>query len=67
MKVRLSALALLLAIRWAAVALASAQEVLQYGPHHVPIYHAWQPGWDAYRFDHHHVILATVASFARTV
>jgi hypothetical protein len=43
---------------------AGAQEIIQYGPHHVPLYRSWQPGWDANRFDRHHVILGTVASFA---
>jgi hypothetical protein len=65
MNIRLSALALLLALCSAAVLPASAQEVvIEYGPHHVPLYQTWQPGWDAYRFDHHHVILGTVTRFA---
>lgn len=63
MKIRLSALALLLALCSVAVLPAAAQEVIEYGPHRVPLYRAWQPGWDAYRFDRHHVILGTVASF----
>jgi hypothetical protein len=64
MKTRLSALALLLALSAAAALPASAQEVVQYGPHHVPLYHTWQPTWDANRFDHRHVILGRVARFA---
>jgi hypothetical protein len=64
MKYVLGALALLLAIGSSAVQPVSAQEVIEYGPHRVPLYVRWQPGWDAYRFDHRHVILGTVASFA---
>ncbi len=65
MKIRFSALALLLALCSAAVLPASAQEYLvEYGPHHVPLYRTWQPGWDSDHFDRHHVILGTVASFA---
>lgn len=30
----------------------------------VPPYTTWQPGWDTYQYDRHHVILGTVASFA---
>jgi hypothetical protein len=66
MNLRTSALALLLALSATATAVlpASAQDVIEYGPHHVPMYRAWQPGWDAGRFDRHHVILGTVARFA---
>jgi hypothetical protein len=63
MKIRLAALALLLAVSSAAAIPASAQ-VVERGPHHVPMYRSWQPGWDAGRFDRHHVILGTVAGFA---
>ena len=66
MNMRSSALALLLALSATATAVlpASAQEFTAYGPHHVPMYRAWQPAWDAGRFDRHHVILGTVARFA---
>lgn len=67
MNLRTSALALLLAgsATAAAVSPAFAQDAsVQYGPHHVPMYQSWQPGWDAGRFDRHHVILGTVARFA---
>lgn len=30
----------------------------------VPSYTTWQPGWDTYNFDKHHVMLGTVLSFA---
>ena len=40
------------------------EKLFRNGPHHVPLYHSWQPGWDAYRFDHRHVILGRVAKFA---
>lgn len=64
MKFQSSALAVLLAMSSGALLPASAREVVPYGPHHVPLYHSWQPGWDAYRFDHRHVILGRVAKFA---
>jgi hypothetical protein len=68
MNSRFRAFALLLAMGVAAVAAAvapaAAQEVIEYGPHHVPMYVQWQPGWDAFRYDHRHVILGTVVSFA---
>ena len=34
----------------------------QYGP--PPGYTDWQPGWDQYTYDRHHVILGHVASFS---
>ncbi len=67
MKFGFRAAALLLALGAAAAAPAFAQqvqEVIEYGPHHVPLYVQWQAEWDAYRFDRRHVILGTVASFA---
>jgi len=65
MKTKLSALALFVALCSAAVLPASAQTmVIERGPHHVPLYRSWQPGWDAGRFDRRHVILGTVARFA---
>jgi hypothetical protein len=30
----------------------------------VPPYTTWQPGWDTYQYDRHHVILGRVAAFA---
>jgi hypothetical protein len=63
MKIQLSALAFLIAIASSAAVPASADEVF-YGPHHVPQYRSWQPGWDRGRFDHRHVILGRVAHFA---
>ncbi len=30
----------------------------------VPPYTTWQPGWDTYQYDRHHVILGTVSAFA---
>jgi hypothetical protein len=64
MKIRLGALALLLAFSSLAVLPAAAQEVIEYGPHGVPLYATWQPAWDTYKFDRRHVILGTVATFA---
>jgi hypothetical protein len=65
MRIFFAALALLLTIGSAATVPALAQDVsVEYGPHQVPLYQTWQPRWDAYHFDHRHVILGTVASFA---
>jgi hypothetical protein len=64
MKAYFGALAFLVAVTSAALAPASAQEVIDYGPHHVPMYATWQAEWDLEHFDHHHVILGTVTSFA---
>jgi hypothetical protein len=30
----------------------------------IPPYTTWQPGWDTYQYDRHHVILGTVSAFA---
>jgi hypothetical protein len=30
----------------------------------VPAYTTWQPGWDQYQFDRHHVMLGTVGAFS---
>jgi hypothetical protein len=62
MKIRLGALALLIAMTSAALP-ASAQGV-EVGPHQVPLYHSWQRGWDQGRFDRRHVILGTVVRFS---
>lgn len=65
MKIQLAALTFLLAIGSVAAGPASAQDMaVPYGPHGVPLYETWQPQWDAFRFDRHHVILGTVARFA---
>jgi hypothetical protein len=64
--IRSLAVALLVACGMAslAVAPASAQEVIVVeGPHAVPVYEHWQPGWDRYEYDRHHVILGTVTNF----
>ncbi|HLY03129.1 MAG TPA: hypothetical protein VKR56_11630 [Candidatus Cybelea sp.] len=50
--------AAMLLVGGASIAPVAAQD---YG---VPVYTTWQPGWDTYQFDRHHVILGTVASFA---
>jgi len=66
MNIRLTALALLVAvgIGSAAAAPARADEVtIVVGPHHVPTYAQWQPAWDRYEYDRHHVILGTVTAF----
>jgi hypothetical protein len=34
-----------------------------YNAYAVPSYAAWQPGWDRYEYDRHHVILGTVVGF----
>jgi hypothetical protein len=31
---------------------------------YVPPYTTWQPAWDQYRYDHHHVILGMVTAFS---
>ncbi len=66
MNLRFTALALLVAAgigTLATTAPARADEVFIVGPHHVPAYTEWQPGWDRYEYDRHHVILGTVANF----
>jgi hypothetical protein len=66
MNVRLTALAFLIAaaITPAAFATAQADEVIvNVGPHNVPVYNEWQPQWDRYEYDRHHVILGTVTHF----
>jgi hypothetical protein len=66
MKYILALLALVLAIPTFATLPAAAQteEVIIYGPHGVPQYMGWQPAWDRFEYDRHHVILGTVAAFA---
>jgi len=32
-------------------------------PGYVPVYEHWQPAWDRFEYDRHHVIVATVAQF----
>jgi hypothetical protein len=67
MNIRFTALALLVAVAigsMATAAPAGAEEImLVAGPHNVPTYTQWQPGWDRYEYDRHHVILGTVANF----
>jgi hypothetical protein len=67
MNTRFTALALLVAVgigSAAAAAPARADEVtVVVGPHAVPMYNAWQPGWDHRQFDRRHVILGTVVDF----
>lgn len=65
MNIRLAALSALVVCGAAAtsVAPAAAQEVIVIGPHGVPVYATWQPEWDRYHWDRHHVILGTVAGF----
>ncbi len=36
----------------------------QYAQDQVPPYTTWQPGWDSYQYDHRHVMLGVVDSFA---
>ena len=36
----------------------------QYGPQSVPPYTTWQPGWDQYRYDRHHVMIGIVTAFS---
>jgi hypothetical protein len=65
MNVRLTALALLVALGIGAVAStpARADEIIVVGPHQVPVYNHWQTAWDRYEYDRHHVILGTIANF----
>jgi len=65
MKQRIAALAFFTALIASAAGAAQAQvnAVIVVGPHGVPVYEQWQPGWDRYRFDRRHVILGTVANF----
>jgi hypothetical protein len=53
----LAALALISGLAAFAPATASAQV---YGP----VYSTWQPAWDRFEYDRHHVILGTVAHFS---
>jgi hypothetical protein len=66
MRILLTAFAFALAFTSAAMLPAAAQteEVIIYGPHGVPLYSGWQPAWDRFEFDRHHVILGRVAAFA---
>jgi len=67
MKQQLAALALFSSLILGAASSAQAQTtvdaVVEIGPHGVPVYQAWQPAWDRFRFDRRHVILGTVANF----
>lgn len=36
----------------------------QYAQDQVPPYTTWQPGWDSYQYDHRHVMLGVIDSFA---
>ncbi len=54
----MSAVAAVLLLAGASGAPAFAQD---YG---VPAYTTWQPGWDTYNYDRHHVMLGTVTDFA---
>jgi hypothetical protein len=45
----------------ATTAIPAAAQYDQYGQ--VPPYTTWQPGWDQYHYDRHHVILGRVADF----
>jgi hypothetical protein len=65
MKFRLTVLALLVACGMSAFVAqpASADEVVIYNRHGVPVYERWQPDWDHDQFDRRHVILGTVTDF----
>jgi hypothetical protein len=65
MLIRSLAAALVLACSAATFAVpASAEEIIVVnGPRAVPVYEQWQPGWDRYEYDRHHVILGTVTNF----
>lgn len=56
-----SLVAAVLILGGATIAPAFAQDADDYG---VPVYTTWQPTWDAYNYDRHHVILGTVADFS---
>jgi hypothetical protein len=34
------------------------------GPQYVPPYTTWQPGWDQYRYDRHHVMVGIITGFS---
>jgi hypothetical protein len=57
-----STAAAMLCLGGAFVALPASAQYDQYGP--PPGYTTWQPGWDQYHYDRHHVILGTVNAFA---
>ena len=63
MNIRLTALALLLAIGATFAPAGADEEIIVVGPHHVPAYTTWQAAWDRDEFDRHHVILGTVTNF----
>ncbi len=46
-----------------ATSAAQADEIIVTGPHGVPVYEQWQPGWDRFEFDRRHVVLGTVVKF----
>jgi hypothetical protein len=57
-----STAAAMLCLGGAFVALPASAQSDQYGP--PPSYTTWQPGWDQYHYDRHHVMLGTVNAFA---
>ena len=45
-------------------ALPASAQYYEYGPNTVPVYQNWQPAWDQYRYDRHHVMLGVVTDFS---
>ncbi|MGD0969363.1 MAG: hypothetical protein ABR949_13880 [Candidatus Aquilonibacter sp.] len=58
LSIALAGLALILGLSLSFAPKASAQ---QYGP--PPVYSTWQPQWDRFEYDRHHVILGSVVHF----
>lgn len=64
MNISVRTLSLIFTIAVAGAAISALPAAAQYAPDQVPPYTTWQPGWDSYQYDHHHVMLGTVDSFA---
>jgi hypothetical protein len=63
MNISIRAITLISALAMAGgVELAALPAAAQYDQ--VPPFTTWQPGWDSYQYDHRHVMLGTVDSFA---
>jgi hypothetical protein len=59
-----AALAALIAMGVAGGTASAQNEPYGYGPQYVPPYTTWQPDWDQYRYDRHHVMLGIVTGFS---
>ncbi|HTX58221.1 MAG TPA: hypothetical protein VMH02_01000 [Verrucomicrobiae bacterium] len=58
------AIAAALAALVATASFAGSTAAQNYPAYGMPNYTTWQPGWDTYRYDKHHVVLGIVAGFS---